>query len=217
MDILLGEPNFSYTVLPWHSLLYWYCVDGLRRDSPKFANSLVAPQGAELWAAAVRYEDLWKIRSPLHHVEGFKMAHFDSIIMSACDVSDSNVEPHPLWEYPCRAKSKPAKIMEFDFSQRVPEGNVERDVFLKLEDFFGNVNGLALWMVWKFDGDVIVSGGPASPVVVGETIDWDVHSKQGVMFFKNPELCQKGLDRIEGRVTFKPSEGDIVFDFPLAN
>ena len=32
---------------------------------------------------------------------------------------DTNVEPHPLWEYPCTAKSKIFKLLSFDFRKNV--------------------------------------------------------------------------------------------------
>ena len=57
------------------------------------AFSQVMPRSAELWALPVKFEHLWKIRSPLHAVEGFDMKHFDDIIMWACDAADDNVEP----------------------------------------------------------------------------------------------------------------------------
>ena len=37
------------------------------------------PLSAELWALPVRFEHLWKIRSPLHSVEGFDMQGLNSI------------------------------------------------------------------------------------------------------------------------------------------
>ena len=55
-------------------------------------------------------------------------------------------------------------------------------------------------------------GGPVNKVKVGENVDWDVHSKQGVMFFKKPE-GQKIINKITGTATFKPKEGDVVFEF----
>lgn len=38
------------------------------------------PRSAELRCAAVQYDDLWKIRAPLHSVEGFHMDLFDNLI-----------------------------------------------------------------------------------------------------------------------------------------
>jgi hypothetical protein len=38
------------------------------------------PVGVTVWAMAVQFADLWKIRAPLHSVEGFKMTDFDKLI-----------------------------------------------------------------------------------------------------------------------------------------
>ena len=37
---------------------------------------------------------------------------------------DVNIEPHPLWEYPCIALSDVFTIMEFDFALPVPTEDV---------------------------------------------------------------------------------------------
>ena len=42
---------------------------------------VLLPKQADLWAVPVHYEHLWKIRAPVENVEGFKMDHFDNIIM----------------------------------------------------------------------------------------------------------------------------------------
>ena len=50
----------------------------------------------------------------------------------------------------------------------------------------GCCNGVALWVDWVLDDEISVSGGPVAPVVVGENINWDINSKQGVFFFQIP-------------------------------
>ena len=83
-----------------------------------------------------------------------------------------------------------------------------------IESVKGDVNGMAFWMVWNLDGvNSISSGGPVSEVKVGENVDWDVHSKQGVMFFKKPKGERRIMTKIRGAATFKPKEGDVIFQF----
>ena len=83
-----------------------------------------------------------------------------------------------------------------------------------IESVRGDANGMAFWMVWNLDGvNSVSSGGPVSKVKVGENVDWDVHSKQGVMFFKEPRGEAKIVSKIRGTATFKPKEGDVVFHF----
>ena len=83
-----------------------------------------------------------------------------------------------------------------------------------IESVAGGANGMAFWMVWNLDGvNSVSSGGPVSEVRVGENVDWDVHSKQGVMFFKKPKGKERIVTKIRGSATFKPKEGDVVFQF----
>lgn len=79
LDLIFGEPNFSLSHLPWDNLLFWYCLDQVRSGGDDQVRCV--PQGAELWAMPAAFRDLWKIRSPLHKVEGFEMKDFDEIIM----------------------------------------------------------------------------------------------------------------------------------------
>ena len=83
------------------------------------------PGLARLYCVPVHYTDLWKIRAPLHEVEGFKMTHFDAIIEAAASVSDNTVEPHPLWEYPAIALGEATLLAELDLTTKVPSNNIE--------------------------------------------------------------------------------------------
>ena len=86
----------------------------------------MSPGLARLYCVPVHYTDLWKIRAPLHEVEGFKMTHFDAIIEAAASVSDNTVEPHPLWEYPAIALGEATLIAELDITTtEVPSYNIE--------------------------------------------------------------------------------------------
>jgi hypothetical protein len=76
-------------------------------------------------------------------------------------------------------------------------------------------SGVALWMDWHLDDEHCLSGGPTSPVVAGREVEWDLHSKQGVHLFPNPQRCQKGVSAVRCGVTFKPSDGDVEFSFSL--
>lgn len=39
-----------------------------------------------------------------------------SFIQNSSSISDSPVEPQPLWEYPCKALSQPFCILDFNFT-----------------------------------------------------------------------------------------------------
>ena len=97
--MVIGEPNFSASLLPWHNLLFWFSLQHLvgpqqgaeicqsiENGTNRFGithepNPFVMPRKATLRGVAVHYHELWKIRAPLHDVEGFDMKHFDNLIM----------------------------------------------------------------------------------------------------------------------------------------
>lgn len=41
-------------------------------------------------------------------------------MQSACQLADAECEPHPLWEYPCRALTAAHTLATFDFSGGEP-------------------------------------------------------------------------------------------------
>lgn len=53
VSVLLGEPYFSTSLLPWHSLFFWYCRTNLSHLLRPDATIL--PQGASLWMVAVEF------------------------------------------------------------------------------------------------------------------------------------------------------------------
>jgi len=205
LKAVIAEPHFTVSVLPWHNLLFWFTISSLNLAPSTF----ITPCKAKLFLLPVHYVDLWKIRAPLGTVEGFKMKHFDNIIESASFTCDQVVEPHPLWEYPCYALSQPEQVIHFDLREKVPQ---------TVKSFTGNifipesstpVNGVALWMEWSLDEDTVVSGGPVKKVLVGQKVDWDMDSKQGVHLVKNPVSCS----RMQYKIDFIPNEGDLSFKF----
>ncbi|TRY61040.1 hypothetical protein TCAL_05739 [Tigriopus californicus] len=214
IEVVLTEPYFSASLLPWHNLLFWYSLNEVLPggDSDmEYIRSL--PQGASIWAVPVAYKDLWKIRSPLHDAEGFKMTHFDEIIMQACDESDADVEPHPLWEYPCRASGQAIKLMDFEFAYALPEQVVQKQTTLEVAS---DCNGMALWMEWHLDDETTISNGPKEPVEVGDKVNWDMHSHQGVSFLPQHQRGRLTVNSmVQCTVTFNPKEGDLAFQFSV--
>nr|XP_054525437.1 protein arginine N-methyltransferase 7 isoform X9 [Pan troglodytes] len=130
VSLLLGEPFFTTSLLPWHNLYFWYVRTAV--DQHLGPGAMVMPQAASLHAVVVEFRDLWRIRSPCGDCEGFDVHIMDDMIKRALDFRESReAEPHPLWEYPCRSLSEPWQILTFDFRQPVPlqplcaEGTVE--------------------------------------------------------------------------------------------
>ena len=144
-----------------------------------------------------------------------------SFMENAYDVSDADVEPHPLWEYPCVALSLPKQLMDFDLTMPVPLEKVTQSTTILLQENLSSafyLNGMALWMEWYLDEDMVISGGPTESVKIGHDIVWDVHSKQGVSFFPHISNCCFSAEKtVHSEVIFDPNEGDLRFKFVKMN
>ena len=202
---VIAEPHFTVSALPWHNLLFWFVISNL--ELPARVN--ISPCRARMFCLPVNYRDLWKIRAPLGEVEGFKMGHFDKIIESASNISDNNVEPHPLWEYPTTALGPPQQLLELDLTGKVPKDTLVFSGDCQVTDHSKPLNGVALWMEWSLDEEHVLSGGPTQTVRVGQQVCWDMDSKQGVHFLKQTTDCSK----LKFNIEFHPSEGDFIFKF----
>ena len=134
--------------------------------------------------------------------------------MDACDISDTEVEPQPLWEYPCQAAALPKPVMTFDLTKEAND-HVSETIFDNLlPSIKKRGSGMAFWMDWHLTDTIITSTGPAANVQVGQYVQWNMHHKQGVHFFveKNENV---DLERIQVVTTFKANDGDISFQFNL--
>lgn len=76
----------------------------------------------------------------------------------------------------------------------------------------GTCNGIALWIDWKLDDDVIISSGPQESIKSGAQVIWDPHTKQGVHLLKTIKSV-KSKDTLSWSFDFKPNEGLMKFEF----
>nr|XP_022342003.1 protein arginine N-methyltransferase 7-like [Crassostrea virginica] len=215
IDLVIGEPYFQSAVLPWHHVHFWYAVrqlSGLLSEQ-----AAVFPKLLTIKAMAVCFRDLWKIRSPVGMCEGFNIQLFDDLVETSSEVSDSEVEPQPLWEYPCTACSDPVTVQSFDFCKAGWLDNLclSAEATIKLDTSLNEkCNGIVLWTEYQFTDQLKVSLGPREKVVVGEKVNWDFYSKQGIHLLTN-----KGTDTVEHLKTisvslkFIPINGDFDFVF----
>ncbi|KAJ8272236.1 hypothetical protein COCON_G00110950 [Conger conger] len=212
VSVLLGEPYFSTSLLPWHSLFFWYCRTSL---SPLLRpDATILPQGATLWVAGVEFLDLWRIRAPCGSCEGFDVRPMDDMIQHSLDFRESReAEPHPLWEYPCRALTQPLPVMTFDFRQCVPDQPINSQGSSPLVRR-GCCHGVVLWMEYQLTDDITVSMGLTRPINEQGNCEWSPHRKQGVYFFSSPwDSAGDGQAAVTYNLTFDPSSGDIRMDF----
>ncbi|XP_045149851.1 protein arginine N-methyltransferase 7 [Echinops telfairi] len=218
VSLLLGEPFFTTSLLPWHNLYFWYVRTAV--DQHLAPGAVVMPQGASLHAMVVEFRDLWRIRSPCGDCEGFDVHIMDDMIKRALDFRESReAEPHPLWEYPCRGLSEPQCILTFDFQQQVPQQPVRAVGSLELRRP-GRSHGAVLWMDYHLTPDSTVSTGLLRPTGDEGHCCWNPHCKQAVYFFSpilDPQGPLGGPQTITYAVEFLPHNGDITMDFRLSD
>ncbi|XP_036881169.1 protein arginine N-methyltransferase 7 isoform X1 [Manis javanica] len=218
VSLLLGEPFFTTSLLPWHNLYFWYVRTAV--DQHLGPGAVVLPQAASLHAVVVEFRDLWRIRSPCGDCEGFDVHIMDDMIKRALDFRESKeAEPHPLWEYPCRRLSEPQHILTFDFRQPVPPRPVRAEGFIELRRP-GRSHGVVLWMEHHLTPDSTVSTGLLKPGEDKEDCCWNPHCKQAVYFLSttpDPGAPPGSPRTVSYAVEFHPGTGDITMDFTLSH
>ncbi|XP_058562098.1 protein arginine N-methyltransferase 7 isoform X2 [Neofelis nebulosa] len=218
ISLLLGEPFFTTSLLPWHNLYFWYVRTAV--DQHLGPGAVVMPQTASLHAVVVEFRDLWRIRSPCGDCEGFDVHIMDDMIKRALDFRESKeAEPHPLWEYPCRCLSEPQQILTFDFRQPVPPHLIHAEGSIELRRP-GRSHGAVLWMEYHLTPDNTVNTGllKSAEDKVGDCC-WNPHCKQAVYFFTmaDPRAPLGGPQTVSYTVDFHPHTGDITMDFSLSD
>ncbi|XP_072242669.1 protein arginine N-methyltransferase 7 [Leuresthes tenuis] len=214
ISVLMGEPYFSTSLLPWHSLFFWYCrsaLAGLLRP-----DATILPCSASLHMVAVEFQDLWRIRAPCGTCEGFDVTPMDEMVQRSLDFRESReAEPHPLWEYPCRALTQSTAVMNFDFTQSVPQQPIGSQGSLPFTRA-GRCHGVALWMEYHLTDDITVSAGLTGPISEQGDCEWSRHRKQGVYFFRSAwESSGDGRAAVTYHLSFEPTLGDIKMDFSV--
>uniref|UniRef100_A0A8C6S1H5 Protein arginine N-methyltransferase n=1 Tax=Nannospalax galili TaxID=1026970 RepID=A0A8C6S1H5_NANGA len=218
VSLLVGEPFFTTSLLPWHNLYFWYVRTTL--DQHLGPGAVVMPQAASLHAVIVEFRDLWRIRSPCGDCEGFDVHIMDDMIKRALDFQESKeAEPHPLWEYPCRSLSEPQQILTFDFQQPVPQQPMCAEGSMKLRRP-GRSHGAVLWMEYHLTPDSTVSTGLLNPAEDKGDCCWNPHCKQAVYFLSttlDPRVPLDAPQSVSYAVEFHPHTGDVTMEFRLAD
>nr|XP_023675560.1 protein arginine N-methyltransferase 7 isoform X1 [Paramormyrops kingsleyae] len=216
VSVLIGEPHFSTSLLPWHSLFFWYCRTALAQLLQPGA--VILPRSATLHMVAVEFRDLWRIRAPCGLCEGFDVRPMDEMIQRSLDFRESReAEPHYLWEYPCRALTQPCAVMTFDFTQFVPEQPISSQGSVSIVRS-GRCHGVVLWIEYQLTDDITASMGLIRPVSEQGVCQWSPHQKQGVYFFSSPrDTVGDGQAAVSYNLTFEPSIGDIRMQYSVTS
>ncbi|OBS67277.1 hypothetical protein A6R68_04170 [Neotoma lepida] len=193
VSLLLGEPFFTTSLLPWHNLYFWYVRTSV--DQHLEPGAVVMPQAASLHAMIVEFR----------HSLDFRESR--------------EAEPHPLWEYPCRSLSEPQQILTFDFQQPVPQQPVHAEGSMELRRP-GKSHGAVLWMEYHLTPDSTVSTGLMNRLEDKGDCCWNPHCKQAVYFLSttlDPRVPLDGPQSVSYAVEFHPLTGDITMEFRLAD
>ncbi|XP_045496135.1 protein arginine N-methyltransferase 7 [Colias croceus] len=182
---IICDPNFSSAILPWENLKAAYLLHKYRSNLKECVT--IMPEGCEFWAMPVEFNDLHKIRIPLNVCEGINMGIFDELVENSRIISDAEIEAQPLWEYPCKCSGQPKKLLEIHLKDLKATFATD-GVNAIAETSEGNfaVNGFAIWAVWIVGGKPI-SAGPTEWPMLGQQVQWDMHSRQAVKILKNAQ------------------------------
>ncbi|KAG1701356.1 Protein arginine N-methyltransferase 7 [Nymphon striatum] len=201
VDVVLGEPFFSTSLLPWDNLYFLHSWKSINLNL--LANNFkILPSNLTIYGIGVEFKDLSKIRYPVFEIEGFDVTPFNKLIedyysydhyfvlQQSTVISDSTVEPHPLWEYPSVALTEPFQISAINLTKMELDGKIHEIGNVDLHRF-ERCNGVALWADFKFDDDIKITTGPICKTEIGQKIIWDKYCRQGVYFMKSNALQQK--------------------------
>ncbi|NXC06367.1 ANM7 methyltransferase, partial [Orthonyx spaldingii] len=215
VSVLVGEPFFTTSLLPWHNLYFWYARTAV---SAHLASSVtVLPQSASLHMMIVQFQDLWRIRSPCGTCEGFDVQTMDDMIKDSLNFRESKeAEPHPLWEYPCKSLSDPQEVLTFDFTKAVPEHCLSTEGSVNLLRK-GKSHGAVLWMEYHLAADISVSTGLMQMSNEKGNCEWNPHCKQAVYFFSSVIESEILSDptAVTYAINFDTKTGEIAMDFKL--
>ncbi|RMC09120.1 hypothetical protein DUI87_14126 [Hirundo rustica rustica] len=215
ISVLVGEPFFTTSLLPWHNLYFWYARTAV--STHLASNVTVLPQSASLHMMIVEFQDLWRIRSPCGTCEGFDVQTMDDMIKDSLNFRESKeAEPHPLWEYPCKSLSDPQEVLTFDFTKPVPQHCLSTEGSVKLLRE-GKSHGAVLWMEYHLTADISVSTGLMQLSNEKGNCEWNPHCKQAVYFFSSVIESEILSDptAITYAITFDTKTGEIAMDFKL--
>lgn len=211
-NLLLSEPFFSTSLLPWHNLQFWFLRPGIEHLLTPEAITL--PGTAVFYGLAVEFDHLWKIRAPVEQAEGFDLSAFDELVQNAQAVSDGMVEPQPLWEYPCTAMTHPFHMATVDLVSNPKSIATSGHVCFESA---GNCNGVALWMDFVFDKEHTVTTGPTETVTPGKKVMWDRFTRQGVYLFDKSSLqhCKDNGTVLTWMLDLNQQTGSIQYTFKI--
>lgn len=197
IDLVLSEPYFNTSDLPWNHLHLWYLLNSIPSKLLK-NNFHSMPNRAVIKAIPIEFDNLWKIHSEVgSDVEGFDLSLYDRLIQKAMSLADESIESQPLWEYPGKAiAEQPIELFSFDLTKAMPtepllRSLVKFDISDRLSQLKTKYISIAFWVEFFYFDRIIENSGPTRAIVGGEYVQWNRHYRQGVTFLPNLDLLQR--------------------------
>eukprot|EP00049_Salpingoeca_infusionum_P004985 m.86606 g.86606 ORF g.86606 m.86606 type:complete len:298 (+) comp12814_c0_seq3:1638-2531(+) len=192
VDLIIGEPSFSSSLVPWHNLHFWYaasamkpfCVDATR----------ILPNRAWLVVMAVRFAHLHTLRLPVQNVCDFDLQDYDG------SAGDFTWEAHNVREFEYTAVTKPIQVLEFPLEDSLKdlEGVVPiSEDLLASADASGEVNALVAWMDYGLTDSITVTSHP----------EQCEHGFQGVLMLPPTTVVEAGTSRFQAN--FAQANGQV--------
>ncbi|GMS89557.1 hypothetical protein PENTCL1PPCAC_11732 [Pristionchus entomophagus] len=207
-SLIVGEPFFLSSVLPWENLPFWYEVEKIRsihRDK----SIPVMPNRCSIRGIPMKFRDLHNTAGRVGTVNGFNLSKFDDLSEKARSAVDEIVEDYSLWEY-VGEESEGWKDEESGRAgtellhinlETSPNDDSLRNV--KLIQVTGEMNGIAMWVDWQFGEYWMTTGRKRESSLV-----WSVGHKQGVYFIPSDQLKEKNI-----HVITQFTDGEVTFNF----
>lgn len=205
IDMILSEPFFTKSILPWDNLHFYYLIQKYRTQFR--ADIKIFPEKALIRCLALEFDHLHKIRSPVKQCCQLDLTPFDEQIIQASLDVDEMIEPQSLFEYSSKKPTLSSiyDLIEIDFNKNYDDKIEKQDLELSFTEN-GILNGIAFWINYKLNGNISLTTG-----IENENEPWVNYSKQGVHLLPNPKQIQSG-NKLKISAGFDFTQGKFLFD-----
>jgi protein arginine N-methyltransferase 7 len=205
IDMILSEPFFTKSILPWDNLHYYYLLEQSR--SYFRSNIQLFPRKAHLRCLALEFDHLHKIRSPVKQCCQLDLTPFDEQILEASFKVDAMIEPQSLFEYSSKKPtlSSIINLIDIDFEKTSENQTSEINFDISFREN-GICNGIAFWIDYQLDENIWLTTGLET-----ENDSWVNYCKQGVHLLPKPIDVQSGM-KLSITAGFDYQQGQFLFD-----
>jgi protein arginine N-methyltransferase 7 len=205
IDMILSEPFFTKSILPWDNLHFYYLIQQYR--SSFRSNIRLFPRKARLRCLALEFDNLHKIRSPVKQCCQFDLTPFDEQIMEASLSVDAIIEPQSLFEYSSKKPtlSSIIDLIEIDFEKNYTDKTEKINLNIPFIEN-GICNGIAFWIDYELNENIWLTTG-----IENENDSWVNYSKQGVHLLPKSVEVKSGM-KLQVNAGFDFKQGQFLFD-----